>query len=111
MSLCPEVGVSNLEILLETFTVRQLSGKSQNLRILQGQWEMWHNPISNTKTLRDLDTSLRRGRNITALLTLGATKERGLDTQEKGASPEDRSRAVHTHLQTEATITSHLKES
>lgn len=88
--------VSNLEILLEIFTIRQLPGKSQNLRILLGQWEIWHGLISKTETPRDFNTSLTWGRNITALFTSGATKEWELDTQEKGASPEDRSRVAHT---------------
>lgn len=30
--------------------VRQLSGKSQNLRVPLGQWEAWHGLTSNTET-------------------------------------------------------------
>ena len=57
-----------------TLTVQPLSGKSQNPRVLLGHWEMWHGLISNTETLRDLGISLRRGRNVTALVTAGATR-------------------------------------
>ena len=57
-----------------TLTVHPLSGKSQNPRVLLGHWEMWHGLISNTETLRDLEISLRQGRNVTALVTAGATR-------------------------------------
>lgn len=71
-------------------TVHLLSGKSQDPRVLSGHWETWHSLISDTETLRDLKTSLRQGRNVTALFTPGATKEWELNTQEKGAAPEGR---------------------
>lgn len=92
--------VSNLEILLETCTAHQLSGKSQNPRGPFGQWEMGHGLTSHTET-RELVIHPTERAETSRHPPLREPREKGDLTQEKGA-PQKKGAEWGTHLHTES---------
>lgn len=92
--------VSNLEILLETCTAHQLSGKSQNPGGPFRQWEMGHGLTFHTE-IRELVIHPTERAETSQHLPLREPREKGDLTQEKGA-PQKTGAVRGTYLHTES---------